>query len=124
MFYASLFGRVETLSMPLVDAKKGRGQFVSRYEVPNFAFCRDRETARMAAAEDEVAHFDAIVDRRTADRTKNNYGTAWKHFVRRFPGPFAASCRSVSCRAACNRSAAGTSAHAHARTLSTLWWQR
>ena len=40
---------------------------VSRYEVPNFAFCRDRETARMAAAEDEVAHFDAIADRRTAD---------------------------------------------------------
>ena len=38
---------------------------VSRYEVPNFAFCRDRETARMAAAEDEVAHFDAIADRRT-----------------------------------------------------------
>jgi hypothetical protein len=36
----------------------------------------------MAQAEDDVAHFDAIADKRTADKTKNNYGTAWKHFVR------------------------------------------
>jgi hypothetical protein len=55
---------------------------VSRYEVPNFAFCRDRETARMAAAEDEVAHFDAIADRRTtitASRGSTSCGASQAH---------------------------------------------